>query len=66
MEEVKDDKLEQRKSNLEVLDEGIESRIYQISRVKFIGHLLRHNVFVTNIIEDKVHWLERMRKAKES
>ena len=47
----------QRKSNLKVLDEVSESRKFIQAlekRVKFIAHILRHNQFVTNIIQGKV------------
>ena len=46
------------KKNLKVLDEVSESRKFikalKRIRVKLIGHLLKHNEFVTNIIECKV------------
>jgi hypothetical protein len=46
-----------RKSNKEVLKEINEKRtilrVVGMRKVKLIGHLLRHNGFVTNIMEDK-------------
>jgi hypothetical protein len=47
-----------RKSNEEVLKEINEKRtilrVVEMRKVKFIGHLLRHNDFVTNIMEGRV------------
>jgi hypothetical protein len=47
-----------RKSNEEVLKEINEKRkivrVVGMSKVKFIGHLLRHNGLVTNIMEGRV------------
>jgi hypothetical protein len=47
-----------RKSNEEVLKEINEKRkilrVIGMRKVKFIGHLLRHNSFVTNIMEGRV------------
>jgi hypothetical protein len=47
-----------RKSNEEVLKEINEKRtilrVVEMRKVKLIGHLLRHNSFVTNIMEGRV------------
>ena len=67
LDEVNEDKLDSKEVKFE-LDEVSESRNFikdlKRRRVKFIGHLLRHE-FVTDIIEGKVLRQERTRKGEE-